>query len=82
VRCGKTIPGVGNTPLVPSTREPGLLVNLHEALYCETGETSRCVVTGHSFKDPASIEQAAAQTPAVTIQPAQLRRTITQLCEV
>jgi threonine synthase len=45
------------------------------------GESSICLVTGHGFKDPASIEQAAARTPAVSIQPAQLRQTITQLCE-
>ncbi len=32
------------------------------------GETSVCLVTGHGFKDPASIERVAAEHAAVTVQ--------------
>jgi threonine synthase len=37
------------------------------------GESSVCLVTGHGFKDLASIEEAARQHPSVTVESEDLR---------
>ncbi|MHB1022221.1 MAG: pyridoxal-phosphate dependent enzyme [Acidobacteriaceae bacterium] len=33
------------------------------------GETSVCLVTGHGFKDPASVEQLAMKNPTISVSP-------------
>jgi threonine synthase len=40
---------------------------------------SVCLVTGHGFKDPASAESAAQQHPSLSIDPADLDRTLPEL---
>ncbi|MEO7653470.1 MAG: pyridoxal-phosphate dependent enzyme [Bryobacteraceae bacterium] len=42
-------------------------------------ETSVCLVTGHGFKDPVSIERTAAMHPSVTIEPGEVRETFLRL---
>jgi threonine synthase len=37
-----------------------------------TQETAVCLVTGHGFKDPASVEVAAARNPGLTLAPRQV----------
>ncbi len=41
-------------------------------------ETSVCLVTGHGFKDSASVERIATENPAVSVDPTHLARTIAE----
>lgn len=44
------------------------------------GETSICLVTGHGFKDAASIERATEVNPSHAIHPEQIPQMFTRLC--
>lgn len=43
------------------------------------GEAVVCLVTGHGFKDPASIEAAAKETPGVTVVPGDVRAVLEEI---
>jgi len=45
------------------------------------GETSVCIVTGHGFKDPASIERIAAESSGIAATPAQLLDILKQVTQ-
>jgi threonine synthase len=42
-------------------------------------EVSVCLVTGHGFKDPASIEEAAREQPGITVNPADVRAALEEV---
>ena len=45
------------------------------------GEASVCLVTGHGFKDPVSVERIAGEHEALTVEVAKLEDTIGELLQ-
>jgi threonine synthase len=51
-------------------REQGVLAD---------GEAAVCLVTGHGFKDPASMEAAAQEVPGITVSPSEVRAVLEEV---
>jgi len=43
------------------------------------GEAAVCLVTGHGFKDPASMEAAAQEVPGITVSPSEVRAVLEEV---